>query len=152
MGDNDEFLLLSSWIEVHLPQVGLAYLRELRINTNVQQYPGLLEAARARAPRTGVCITLIRLTQTLMGILQKVMEDNTTRFKLSGERGLDVSKKLLVRRAFDIICVCVVNLQTSTVVPGDWHSAIWPNLFMVSIPLPTMHNFQVLNVSLYDMG
>jgi len=82
-----------------------------------------------------ICSSLINLAWHSMMLVDRLIGDRTTKFKLGGERGAGTSKDLLIRRCFDIACICIFNLDTTTSVhPPQWDQ-FWTEITVSLCPV-----------------
>ncbi|KAF8420242.1 hypothetical protein EV426DRAFT_566796 [Tirmania nivea] len=143
-GDQSEFLILTSWITLHLREVGPAYCKLLLDNMKLNSkelFPNWVVAARERRTpefKAAICSCLLNLAWHSMVLVDRVIKDTTTKFKLGGERGAGTSKDLLIRRCFDIACICIFNLHTTASLPPQWNQ-FWSEFSNYYLPTTTSY-------------
>ncbi|KAF8453351.1 hypothetical protein BGX38DRAFT_417317 [Terfezia claveryi] len=136
-GDHSEFLILTSWITIHLPEIGPAYCKLLLEDMGLKSkelFPNWGVVARERRTsefKAAICSCLLNLAWHSVMLVNRLIVDKNTKFKLGGERGAGTSKDLLIRRCFDIACICVFNLHTSASLPSQW-GQFWTEFSNVS--------------------
>ena len=86
---------------------------------------------RTQKFRAEISSCLLNLANGSLILVSRLIGDTTAKFKLGGEKGAGISKYLLIRRCFDIACICIFNLQTTASSPSQW-SKFWADFSYVS--------------------
>lgn len=120
---------------MHIPAVGAAYTQSPlflvpdRRHTLLKFFSPIPDPVDERGKAVDC---LLDLTEGLLTILERIYNGEIAGFKLGGTRGTSIPHVLLVRRTFDIVYICMLNIMTITPVRKGT-SLVWQRLQKVGI-------------------
>ncbi|KAF8453554.1 hypothetical protein BDZ91DRAFT_749021 [Kalaharituber pfeilii] len=121
-GDSGAFLIIKSWIAIHMKELGSIYADYRRrqasqihspMQTMMRGLSGLVRNRSLEEPGA-VNACLLGLVRSLLNLTETFFREETHKFKLGGDRSATVPRQLIMRRCFDIMCICIINLSTIT--------------------------------------
>ncbi|KAF8460896.1 hypothetical protein BDZ91DRAFT_737945 [Kalaharituber pfeilii] len=136
-GERSGFLIATSWIEVHMKQLRSVYssyhhrrpVQPLSPMQAMMQTFGFSQRVNdpLRDDSAAANACLLDLARSLLDLTEKFFKIETHKFKLGGDRGSTVPKQFILRRCFDVICICIINLSSVTPWPA-YFATTWENL------------------------